>query len=260
MTYTSPKTGAPVQRALQIPKTHADLRATRLFSETWADATFGLMGRTPDHVASFFAGYAAEPEFLRRRRHRRFADNLSRSTNTFATTMCISPTPSFRRRSTAASPRTSRATRRFMPAWSRRATTASLSKARSSSLPAPDFRLHSSELHPAAAARRRELRHLRRRPRRRRGVKLYPRRPFARAGSAEIIRCPAASTRPTLRRARQRLRAVGTRLHLSQSRCRVPVAEDAVASLRQSSGADALRHQAALHARTGEAHERNHRQ
>jgi aromatic ring hydroxylase len=29
-------------------------------AETWAEATFGLMGRTPDHVAGFIAGYAAK--------------------------------------------------------------------------------------------------------------------------------------------------------------------------------------------------------
>ena len=51
MTFVSPKTGEPVLRAYQIPRSHADLRARRLFSETWAEATFGLMGRTPDHVA-----------------------------------------------------------------------------------------------------------------------------------------------------------------------------------------------------------------
>src|SRR3954471_11110087 len=62
MTYTSPKTGEPVLRAYQIPKTHADLRQRRLFHEKWAEATFGLMGRSPDHVAGFFAGYAAVPE------------------------------------------------------------------------------------------------------------------------------------------------------------------------------------------------------
>src|ERR1700755_2375124 len=62
MTYTSPKTGEPVLRAYQIPKTHADLRQRRLFHEKWAEATFGLMGRSPDHVAGFFTGYAAVPE------------------------------------------------------------------------------------------------------------------------------------------------------------------------------------------------------
>ena len=60
MTFVSPKTGEPVLRAYQIPRSHADLRARRLFSEAWAEATFGLMGRTPDHVAGFFCGTSCE--------------------------------------------------------------------------------------------------------------------------------------------------------------------------------------------------------
>src|SRR5438874_10116067 len=75
MTFPSPKTGQPVQRAWQIPRTHADLRARRLFSETWAEATFGLMGRSPDHVAGFFAGYAAVPSMFARG-GQQFADNV----------------------------------------------------------------------------------------------------------------------------------------------------------------------------------------
>jgi 4-hydroxyphenylacetate 3-monooxygenase len=75
MTFASPKTGAPVLRAYQIPKTHADLRARRLFSEAWAEATFGLMGRTLDHVAGFFCGYAAVPEVFAAG-GQKFADNL----------------------------------------------------------------------------------------------------------------------------------------------------------------------------------------
>ena len=75
MTFVSPRTGEPVWRAYQIPRSHADLRARRLFSETWAEATFGLMGRTPDHVAGFFCGYAATPEVLAAG-GRGFADNV----------------------------------------------------------------------------------------------------------------------------------------------------------------------------------------
>src|SRR6185503_19802908 len=75
MTFVSPKTGEPVLRAYQIPRSHADLRARRLFSETWAEATFGLMGRTPDHVAGFFCGYAATPDVLAAG-GQRFADNV----------------------------------------------------------------------------------------------------------------------------------------------------------------------------------------
>ena len=61
MTYPSPDTGAPVWRCWQIPRSHADLRAKRIAAEKWAELSFGLMGRTPDHVANFFAGFAAKP-------------------------------------------------------------------------------------------------------------------------------------------------------------------------------------------------------
>jgi 4-hydroxyphenylacetate 3-monooxygenase len=77
MTYPSPKTGAPVWRAWQIPKTHDDLRAKRRAAEAWAETTFGLMGRTPDHVAGFIAGFAAKPAlFAAGGAH--FADNLQK--------------------------------------------------------------------------------------------------------------------------------------------------------------------------------------
>jgi len=75
MTFISPKTGKPVLRAYQIPKTHEDLKARRLFHETWAEATFGLMGRSPDHVAAFFCGYAAVPSVFAAG-GQRYADNL----------------------------------------------------------------------------------------------------------------------------------------------------------------------------------------
>ena len=57
------------------PRAHADLRARRLFSEKWAEATFGLMGRTPDHVAGFFCGYAAMPGVFAAG-GQQFADNV----------------------------------------------------------------------------------------------------------------------------------------------------------------------------------------
>jgi 4-hydroxyphenylacetate 3-monooxygenase len=75
MTFSSPRTGAPVLRCYQIPRSHADLRARRLFSEKWAEATFGLMGRSPDHVASFFTGYAAVPSLMGSA-GQKYADNV----------------------------------------------------------------------------------------------------------------------------------------------------------------------------------------
>src|SRR5262245_54252173 len=77
MTFLSPRTGAPVWRAWQVPHTHADLKAKRLFSETWAEATYGLMGRTPDHVAGFFTGFAAVPDVFATG-GQNFADNVVR--------------------------------------------------------------------------------------------------------------------------------------------------------------------------------------
>ncbi len=62
MTYRSPSSGKPVWRAYQIPRSLSDLKAKRLASETWSECSFGMMGRTPDHVAGFFCGYAAVPE------------------------------------------------------------------------------------------------------------------------------------------------------------------------------------------------------
>jgi 4-hydroxyphenylacetate 3-monooxygenase len=75
MTFPSPKLGHPVLRAYQIPRAHADLRARREASELWAEATFGLMGRTLDHVAGFFCGFAAVPSVFAAG-GQQFADNM----------------------------------------------------------------------------------------------------------------------------------------------------------------------------------------
>jgi 4-hydroxyphenylacetate 3-monooxygenase len=75
MTYPSPKTGKPVLRCYDIPNTPADLAPRRCMLQRWAEETFGLMGRTPDHVAGFFAGFAAKPSFFATA-GQHYADNL----------------------------------------------------------------------------------------------------------------------------------------------------------------------------------------
>src|SRR5690348_2819656 len=55
MTFVPADGGGPAWRCWQIPRSHADLRAKRIAAEKWAELSFGLMGRTPDHVANFFA-------------------------------------------------------------------------------------------------------------------------------------------------------------------------------------------------------------
>ncbi len=62
MTFAMPGNGERALRCYQIPRSVEDLRARRAFSQEWAEATFGLMGRTPDHVASFLAGFMANLE------------------------------------------------------------------------------------------------------------------------------------------------------------------------------------------------------
>lgn len=64
MTVPSPDGGNRTLRAYHIPRTLEDLRARRLAAEAWAETSFGLMGRSPDHVAGFFCGFAAAPEIF----------------------------------------------------------------------------------------------------------------------------------------------------------------------------------------------------
>ena len=75
MTYTSPKTGEPVNRIWQLPTSVDELRQRRGAIQRWAEEIFGFMCRTPDHVAGFSAGYAAAPEVLARDGNEKFADN-----------------------------------------------------------------------------------------------------------------------------------------------------------------------------------------
>ena len=77
MTYPSPRDGRPVNKAWLVPRTREDLAARRHAIKFWADASYGLLGRSPDHVSSFFAGFAGSPEFYARG-GQRFAGNLLR--------------------------------------------------------------------------------------------------------------------------------------------------------------------------------------
>src|SRR5215470_11346368 len=58
MTFPSPATGEPVNKCFLIPRTPEDLAARRHAHRLWADATFGFMGRSPDHVPGFITGFA----------------------------------------------------------------------------------------------------------------------------------------------------------------------------------------------------------
>ena len=77
MTYPSPRNGRPINKCWLVPRTREDLAARRRAIKFWADASYGFLGRSPDHVASFFAGFAGSPTFYARG-GQQFADNLVR--------------------------------------------------------------------------------------------------------------------------------------------------------------------------------------
>jgi len=57
MTFTSPTSGDRVSLAWKLPKTFGDLVHRRQALEKWAALTCGMVGRSPDHVASTLAGF-----------------------------------------------------------------------------------------------------------------------------------------------------------------------------------------------------------
>lgn len=59
LTFTSPTTGEPVNRSYQIPRSEQDLVDRRMALRHLSQQTFGLMGRSPEHVAGFLSGFAA---------------------------------------------------------------------------------------------------------------------------------------------------------------------------------------------------------
>ncbi len=61
MTYEIDGSGRRALCCYHVPRSVDDLRRARGMSAAWAESTFGLMGRTPDHVAGFLSGFAAKP-------------------------------------------------------------------------------------------------------------------------------------------------------------------------------------------------------
>ena len=76
-TYPSPHDGAPVPRWWQTPRSTDDLTARREAISAWAEETCGFLGRSPDHVASFFAGFDAATSVFAEA-GQQFGDNVAR--------------------------------------------------------------------------------------------------------------------------------------------------------------------------------------
>jgi 4-hydroxyphenylacetate 3-monooxygenase len=77
MTFRSPATGEFVNKCFLIPKTVEDLAGRRAAHRLWADATFGFMGRSPDHVPGFITGFAMRSDLFARQ-GRRFGEHVVR--------------------------------------------------------------------------------------------------------------------------------------------------------------------------------------
>jgi 4-hydroxyphenylacetate 3-monooxygenase len=77
MTFKSPSSGKPVWYCHVIPKSVEDLRKRRIALTKSSEQTFGHMGRSPEHVASFIAAFASNPDVFARGKPQ-FAENVKR--------------------------------------------------------------------------------------------------------------------------------------------------------------------------------------
>jgi 4-hydroxyphenylacetate 3-monooxygenase len=75
--HVDPATGRPHGTMWLIPRSADDLDARRRVHRFWAEASYGLMGRTPDHVACVLSAFAGVPDFFARG-GAAFADNVRR--------------------------------------------------------------------------------------------------------------------------------------------------------------------------------------
>ncbi|HTP79291.1 MAG TPA: 4-hydroxyphenylacetate 3-monooxygenase, oxygenase component [Bacteroidota bacterium] len=64
MLFDSPTSGKKVGRSFLIARTHEDLQSVSRMMKVWADASFGMMGRSPDYLNRAMTAYAAGAEFL----------------------------------------------------------------------------------------------------------------------------------------------------------------------------------------------------
>jgi 4-hydroxyphenylacetate 3-monooxygenase len=77
MQYHSDEIDGPANLVFGIPRSAAQLAARRRAVERWTKHTHGWVGRSPDHVGTFFAAFGAHPEVFEHP-ERDFAGNISR--------------------------------------------------------------------------------------------------------------------------------------------------------------------------------------
>ncbi len=75
MTFPSPRDGAPVSLSFLQPRTVEDLVRRREMVKVWADATCGMMGRSPDFMNVMITAFASAADSFSER-GRQFGDNV----------------------------------------------------------------------------------------------------------------------------------------------------------------------------------------
>jgi 4-hydroxyphenylacetate 3-monooxygenase len=76
MTYTAPEIGAPALKPFMTPRSPSELVERREAIAKWAELSHGFVGRSPDHVAGFLAGFASDPDVFDRGDHRLGANTV----------------------------------------------------------------------------------------------------------------------------------------------------------------------------------------
>jgi|FaiFalDrversion3_1042247.scaffolds.fasta_scaffold00241_5 4-hydroxyphenylacetate 3-monooxygenase len=64
MLFPSPTTGDPVGTQFLLPRSPEDLERRRRMHKTWADATYGLMGRTTDFLSAQLTGWYISADYF----------------------------------------------------------------------------------------------------------------------------------------------------------------------------------------------------
>src|SRR5919201_3956451 len=77
MTAVAPETGREANQTFLIPRSREALADWRAAITRWAHVSRGFVGRSPDHVAGFLAGFASAAETFDRE-GRAFGDNVRR--------------------------------------------------------------------------------------------------------------------------------------------------------------------------------------
>jgi 4-hydroxyphenylacetate 3-monooxygenase len=96
MTFVSPTSGDRVSRMWQLPTSYAELVQRRQALEAWAELTCGMLGRSPDHVASCISAMRMGIDLFERHDPRRAAAvrdyyEYARDRDLYLTYVIISP-------------------------------------------------------------------------------------------------------------------------------------------------------------------------